>query len=108
MTTGLELIDESGFGSREFRLMAIRRATLADLDASSNLSSTTYRSTYAGMYSKDSWLDFATPEFFAANWRSEISGEDQEREGPVLVSEVPGGKIVGFASARRIGDRGDL
>lgn len=81
-----------------------RPATADDASALSHLSSATYRSTYEGLFSKDSWLDFATPEYFLPRWREDLTPETSK--GPVLVAELDG-EIVGFIAAQMDGERGD-
>lgn len=86
--------------------VTIRPATAFDVAQLAQLSSDTYRSTYTGMFSKDSWLDFATPEYFRPHWEADVSASGLKDEGPVVVAEA-GGRIVGFIAARWIGERGD-
>jgi len=82
----------------------IRPATPNDAQALADVSSATYKSTYTGMFSKDSWLDFATPGYFHSIWEKDLVPATSE--GAVLVSE-DSGKIVGFIATKAIGERGD-
>lgn len=86
--------------------VTLRSAKPSDAPRLAQLSSDTYRSTYAGMFSKDSWLDFATPEYFRPHWDADVSTRGLKDEGPVVVAEVDG-EVVGFLAVRWAGDRGD-
>lgn len=85
--------------------MNIRTATLDDAKALAEVSSDTYRTTYAGMFSKDSWLDFATPDYFRPIWEKDLTPATSE--GPVLLAEQDG-KVIGFIAAKSKGERGDM
>ncbi|HCG02750.1 MAG TPA: hypothetical protein DEV93_19670 [Chloroflexi bacterium] len=82
----------------------IRAAIIDDADRLARISSDTYRSTYKGMYSKDSWLDFATPEYFLPRWQEDLAPVTSE--GPVFVAELDA-QMVGFIAAKPAGERGD-
>ena len=84
--------------------MAIRLARPEDAAALGELSSLTYKSTYAGMFGADGWLEHATSEYFSKLWDQDLA--DQEQRGPVLVAE-DNQKLVGLASAKWVGERGD-
>jgi hypothetical protein len=84
--------------------MSIRPAVPDDAKSLGEVSSATYRTTYAGMFADDKWLDQATPEYFVEMWKKDL--DEQEELGPVVVSEVDGA-IVGFASGAWLGERGD-
>jgi ribosomal protein S18 acetylase RimI-like enzyme len=84
----------------------LRSATAADSQQLGALSSATYRTTYTGMFSKDSWLDFATPEYFQRQWNSDLTDKALEVQGPEVVAVV-GDRVVGFGAGRWRGERGD-
>jgi hypothetical protein len=85
--------------------MAIRRSRPEDAAALGELSSLTYKSTYAGMFGSDGWLADASAEYFSKLWAQDLA--EQEERGPVLVAEE-GGKLVGLVSAKWLGERGDF
>ena len=84
--------------------MEIRAAVADDAQRLAEISSATYRSTYIGMFSKDSWLDFAPPPDFVPQWKLDLAPEPSD--GPVFVA-VLNWQIVGFIAAKVPGERGE-
>lgn len=83
--------------------MKIRAAVVADANELAHVSADTYRTTYGGMFSSDSWLDFATPEYFLPIWQADL--DPATSEGPLVAESC--GRILGFIAAKWNGDSGD-
>jgi hypothetical protein len=62
-----------------------------------------FRATYPGVADDDRWLDELSVDYFLKEWNRQLTDAAQREFGPVVVSETDG-KIVGFATARWVGD----